>query len=249
MKLTTLSLVASLTAALGGVALAKDPSPPKPPAKPAAVTVKLADAKGASVGTATLSADPKGVKITLAVSGLAPGDHAIHVHQTAKCDGPDFKSAGGHFNPDKKQHGMDNAMGPHAGDMPNFTVDAKGKSSASVVAPGVTLDDGPHSVFTGGGTALVIHAKADDMKTDPAGNAGDRIACGTITKAIGEVPARHRPRVRTDRARRRATWGGDELAFDALVPVRADPLSRAMNRHKSPRVASPNHDRLDRRSR
>ena len=182
-KLLFPALLVSLLAgsALADDAKAKKPPPAKPDtAKP--VTVKLSDGKGKSVGTATLSADPGGVKITLAVKGLAAGDHAIHVHETAKCDGPDFKSAGGHYNPEHKKHGKDNPEGAHAGDMPNFTVDAKGASTASVIAPGVTLDDGPHSVFTNGGTALVIHAKPDDMKTDPAGAAGDRIACGTITK-------------------------------------------------------------------
>ena len=173
----TLLLPALFVSLVAGSALAdKKPASAKP------VTVKLSDATGKSIGTATLAADPGGVKITLAVKGLAAGDHAIHVHETAKCDGPDFKSAGGHFNPDHKKHGKDNPDGAHAGDMPNVTVDAKGGSTAAVIASGVTLDDGPHSVFTGGGTALVIHAKADDLKTDPAGAAGDRIACGVITK-------------------------------------------------------------------
>jgi Cu-Zn family superoxide dismutase len=182
-KLLLPALLVSLIAgsALADDAKAKKPPPTKPDAaKP--VTVKLSDAKGKTIGTATLSADPGGVKIALAVKGLTAGDHAIHVHETAKCDGPDFKSAGGHFNPEHKKHGHDNPDGAHAGDMPNFTVDAKGGSTATVIATGVTLDDGPHSVFTGGGTALVIHAKSDDMKTDPAGAAGDRIACGVIAK-------------------------------------------------------------------
>ena len=147
-----------------------------------AVTVKLIDAKGDSIGTARLSSDPAGVRISLAVGSLTPGEHAIHVHQTPSCEAPAFTSAGGHFNPDGKQHGLNNPQGPHAGDMPNFTVDANGRSSATVIARGVTLADGPHSVFTGTGTALVIHEKADDLKSDPAGNAGARIACGVITR-------------------------------------------------------------------
>lgn len=176
------ALFASAIAASAMADNARNQAPAKKPSQAKPVTVKLSDAKGKSIGTARLSADPAGVKITLAIKGLQPGDHAIHVHETAKCEGPDFKSAGGHFNPEHKQHGKDNPQGPHAGDIPNFTVDAKGRSTATLMASGITLDDGPHSVFTGGGTALVIHEKADDMKSDPAGNAGARIACGVIKK-------------------------------------------------------------------
>jgi superoxide dismutase, Cu-Zn family len=151
-------------------------------AQKGAVKVDLSDGSGKSVGTAELSPAPQGVTIRLNLQDLPPGEHAIHVHTVAKCEGPAFTSAGPHLNPDMKHHGLQNPEGPHAGDMPNFTVSADGTAKTTVVAPGVTMGDDSHSVFSNGGTALVVHAKADDMKSDPAGNAGDRIACGVIVK-------------------------------------------------------------------
>jgi Cu-Zn family superoxide dismutase len=153
------------------------------PMRSAAKTkVELKDAQGKSVGTALLWQQGSGVGLELNVHDLTPGEHAIHFHQNPKCEGPDFKSAGGHFNPESKKHGFESPDGHHAGDMKNFTVDAQGKAKAKLEDADASLGDGSHSLFSNGGTAIVIHAKADDYKTDPSGNSGDRIACGVITK-------------------------------------------------------------------
>ena len=138
----------------------------------------LKDAKGKAVGTAQLTQTPHGVLISVDLHGLKAGAHAIHLHEIGKCDAPDFKSAGGHFNPTKKSHGFMVAEGAHAGDMPNIDVPANGKLKAELLAADATLDN----LLDQDGAALVVHAKADDYKSQPAGDAGDRVACGVIEK-------------------------------------------------------------------
>ena len=148
----------------------------------AAQTAKanLRNAEGKEVGSATLTQTPAGVLIALSVKGLPAGEHAFHVHAVGKCE-PPFTTAGGHFNPEKKKHGMMASDGPHAGDMPNLHVPTSGELAVDVLNAAVTLEKGKaNSLFGPEGTALIIHAGKDDYKTDPTGEAGGRIACGLV---------------------------------------------------------------------
>ncbi|MGQ0741015.1 MAG: superoxide dismutase family protein [Alphaproteobacteria bacterium] len=143
----------------------------------------LRDSKGVEVGRAEFSEANGGVHIALHARQLSPGVHAVHIHSLGKCDGTGaFKSAGDHFNPDGKQHGKLVPGGPHAGDMDNQTADDAGKLEAGIRNPSVTLAAGPRSLFDADGSSLVIHAKPDDYKSQPAGDAGDRVACGVIER-------------------------------------------------------------------
>jgi superoxide dismutase, Cu-Zn family len=142
----------------------------------------IVNAQGQKIGTAAFSQSNGGVRIEVDVTQLPPGVHGIHIHSVGKCEGPAFTTAGGHLNPDMKKHGKDNPDGPHAGDLLNITVGASGSATTSLVAPNVTLGAGTNSLFHDGGSAIVIHEKEDDYKTDPAGNSGARIACGVIQK-------------------------------------------------------------------
>lgn len=154
------------------------------PAAPAArksATAELKDAKGHKVGDARFTETKSGVMMSVTVTHLGPGERAIHIHEAGNCEAPDFKTAGGHFNPEKKKHGTHNPEGHHAGDLPNLKVGPDGKAAYKATIAGVTLaGEGANSLFHTGGTSVVIHEAADDMKTDPSGNAGARVACGVI---------------------------------------------------------------------
>lgn len=144
-------------------------------------TIDIINGKGSKIGTAKLVQTGQGVKFSVAVAGLTPGKHGIHVHQTGVCEAPEFKTAGEHFNPEGKKHGFDNPEGPHAGDLPNIEIGSDGRGSAEFVDAKVTLErDKANSLLKPGGTSLVIHEKVDDYKTDPSGNSGARVACGVI---------------------------------------------------------------------
>ncbi len=145
------------------------------------ITTQLLAANGASVGTATLMQEADGTRVTASLAGLSPGEYALHLHAVGKCEGPDFKSAGGHFNPGMKQHGHLNPMGEHAGDLPNITIGADGRGSIDALRPGLRMVDGDMPLVDADGAAIVLHAGPDDYRTDPAGNAGARIACGVIS--------------------------------------------------------------------
>jgi Cu-Zn family superoxide dismutase len=164
----------TLTASASLLALAALPAA----AQSAKATLK--NAEGKQVGSAALTQTPAGVLIRLTVKGLPAGERAFHIHGVGKCE-PPFTSAGPHFNPGNKKHGMMAAEGHHAGDLPNLHVPAGGELVVEVLNPAVTLEKGKaNSLFGAQGTALVIHAGKDDYKSDPAGDAGGRIACGVV---------------------------------------------------------------------
>jgi Cu-Zn family superoxide dismutase len=142
----------------------------------------LKDKDGRSVGMATFRDATGGVLVSVEVKGLTPGLHAVHVHAVGKCEGPGFTSAGGHFNPAQKKHGLKSPEGPHAGDMPNMYVSKDGSGRFEVLNDNISLKPGDRSVFDADGSALVIHVGVDDYVTDPTGNAGDRVACGVIVR-------------------------------------------------------------------
>lgn len=170
--MTIRSLLFSLVAAVPLTAAAAGPS----------AEALLKNAEGKDVGTATFTPAKGGVKVHVQVSDLPPGKHGIHIHAAGQCEPPEFQTAGGHFNPSGKKHGLHNPEGAHAGDLPNLTVGKNGKAKATFVAKGATLGEGEGSLFGPDGTSLVIHAGPDDEKTDPAGNSGARMACGVIEK-------------------------------------------------------------------
>ena len=168
--------VVAATALLGGCAGGRAPvqDPPR------IAWAELRDQSGKSVGSAVFREEGNQIRLVVQVSGLTPGRHGIHVHAVGRCEPPGFQSAGGHFNPLGRKHGLEGATGPHAGDLPDLEADASGRARYVTVTDRVTLGTSSISIFDADGSAIVIHAAADDQRTDPSGNSGDRILCGVL---------------------------------------------------------------------
>ncbi|WP_163971540.1 superoxide dismutase family protein [Oceanobacillus halotolerans] len=149
-------------------------------------TIDMYNSDGDMIGTAALKESPDGVEVKLKLEGLKPGYHGIHVHEFPKCEGPEFKSAGNHFNPDGSEHGLMHPEGSHLGDMPNIEADGGGLVDADLTIPEATLLDGKNSLLEGEGTSIVIHENQDDGVSQPGGNSGARIACGEIKRDQGD---------------------------------------------------------------
>jgi superoxide dismutase, Cu-Zn family len=150
------------------------------PAPAGTAQASMRNAASESVGDLRLERVGGVVRVSGELFNLAPGTHGIHFHAVGRCDDAAFESAGGHFNPTERQHGLDNPAGPHAGDLPNITVPASGRVVVDFTSPRVTLDSAATSLFDADGSAIIVHAAADDQHTDPSGNSGARVACGVV---------------------------------------------------------------------
>lgn len=182
MKLIDAAMLGSvaLLASACSSSLASSPSPAMAGSSAAMAHATLLAADGSARGEAMVMQGTDGLHVNVSAVGLTPGLHAVHIHMTGRCTPPDFTSAGGHWNPTGHQHGKDNPKGMHMGDMPNMLIGSDGRGEMEYVVPGGMLRDGAMPLLDADGAAIVIHAQADDNKTDPAGNAGGRIACGVL---------------------------------------------------------------------
>ena len=171
--------------AANDVASANDAAAMNESAPAAATTAQLVDANGKAIGQVAMSEDSNGVTLKVTVAGLPAGTHGVHLHEKGVCEGPKFESAGAHWNPASKQHGRDNPMGAHLGDLANMDAAEGAEASSTYQVAGVAMGGTGNVLADADGSSLVVHAKADDYKTDPSGNSGDRIACAVLAPPMG----------------------------------------------------------------
>lgn len=177
-----MSIILSALLVAGGCA-GKEKTMPVSGEKVKSVAAPILNTEGEEIGEVSFVESGDGVTISIQAEGISPGVHGVHIHETGVCTPPDFKSAGGHFNPMKKEHGFDNPKGFHLGDLPNIEVGDDGIISVKVTTAELTLEkNAANSILDQDGSALVIHESEDDYKTDPSGNSGDRIACAAVTR-------------------------------------------------------------------
>lgn len=176
MRTAIMAGVALAAVSIGGCAsYTKGMEQPAPSNRIAVAMLRMADGK--AVGRATAREVTGGLRITIDAMGLAAGTHGAHIHAVGRCDGPDFMTAGGHWNPAGTQHGSMNPAGPHEGDLPNIIIGTDGRGTLGVTIPAGTLA----GLLDADGGAMVVHAAADDLMTDPSGKSGARIACGVFS--------------------------------------------------------------------
>lgn len=169
-------LALCVAVALAGCDHAADPTMGAPMAHAAQAVALLRTPDGADVGRATATEVGGGLRVTVDVHGMTAGRHGAHIHTVGRCDGPDFATAGGHWNPTAMKHGAMNPAGPHMGDLPNLDVAGDGHGTVGLTLPGATMA----GLLDADGAAFVVHAQADDLMTDPSGNSGARVACGVF---------------------------------------------------------------------
>jgi Cu-Zn family superoxide dismutase len=187
--LSALLLTSTLPLAEASAKSGKSPQPPKQPIY--AAQAEIFDTSGKARGVIGINEANHGVTLHVSIEGLAPQSYGIHFHEAGICEGPDFKTAGGHFNPDGKEHGLENHKGSHAGDLPNLVIAHTGRSEVDLKTSSVTLHAGKNSLFGPKGTSIVIHEKSDDQKSNPAGDSGRRILCGVVKKSKVEQAIIH----------------------------------------------------------
>ncbi|KEQ54480.1 superoxide dismutase family protein [Sphingobium chlorophenolicum] len=181
MKIAAIIMALPMAVMASGCATGSSADAPVANATAPVAHARLLAGDGSARGEATVTQATDGLHVLVRAQGLTPGMHAVHVHTVGSCTPPDFASAGGHWNPTGHKHGRDNPDGMHMGDMPNMIAGADGVGEMEYVIPGGTVSAGATPLLDSDGAAVVIHAQADDNKTDPAGNAGGRVACGVLS--------------------------------------------------------------------